>query len=253
MRWDPAQYDRYSAQRGRPFFELIARVGIDSPSTIVDLGCGSGELTLALAERWPDAVVRGIDSSAEMIEKTTTAPNVSFAVGAAQDFDATGTDVLISNAMLQWVPGHENLLTRWASQLNSPGWLAFQVPANFGAPSHRLMRDLADSPAWRGRLHGVLRGTDAVAEPGEYLDLLTRHGLHADVWQTQYLHVLQGPDPVLDWTRGTALRPVLAALPEPDAAEFCTEYAAVLRQAYPPQPYGTVFEFTRTFAVARKP
>src|SRR3954454_18503483 len=110
MRWDPAQYDRYSAQRGRPFFELIARVGSDSPRTIVDLGCGSGELTLALAERWPDAVVRGIDSSAEMIEKATTpAPNVSFAVGAAQDFDATGTDVLISNAMLQWVPGHENL------------------------------------------------------------------------------------------------------------------------------------------------
>jgi len=253
MRWDPAQYARYSRQRSRPFFDLTAQVDVESPGTVVDLGCGSGELTVTLAERWPSATVRGIDSSAEMIAAAPSAPNVTFAFGTAQDFDATGIDVLISNAMLQWVPEQEKLLVRWCGQLNPGGRLAFQVPANFDAPSHRLMRELAGSPTWHDRLHGVLRGSEAVADPDAYLDLLTRQGLSTDVWQTEYLHVLPGPDPVLDWVRGTGLRPVLAVLTEAEAIAFSTEYAAALRKAYPPQPYGTVFGFTRTFVVARKP
>lgn len=252
MRWDPAQYARYSSQRNRPFFDLTAQIDHPSPGTVVDLGCGSGELTLTLAQRWPAATVRGIDSSPEMIDRAPTAPNLSFGVGPAQDFDATGTDVLVSNAMLQWVPGHEDLLARWCDQLNPGGRLAFQVPANFDAPSHRLMRDLAESTSWRDRLHGVLRGADSVADPAVYLDLLIGQGLQAEVWQTQYLHVLDGPDPVLEWVRGTGLRPVLAALTETDAAAFSTEYAAALRAAYPRRPYGTVFGFTRTFVLARK-
>src|SRR5689334_22387774 len=165
MRWDPAQYARFSDERSRPFFELTARLDPESPSTVVDLGCGSGELTLTLAERWPGATVRGIDSSEEMIRQAQSAQpasNATFTVAAAEDFDATGTDVLVSNAMLQWVPGHEELLVRWSRQLNQGGQLAFQVPANFNAPSHRLMRELAASPAWRDRLQGVLRGADAV-------------------------------------------------------------------------------------------
>jgi trans-aconitate 2-methyltransferase len=253
MRWDPVQYARYSSQRSRPFFDLTAQLDVKNPGTVVDLGCGSGELTVTLAERWPGASVRGIDSSAEMIERTPVARNVTFTVGTAQDFDATGTDVLISNAMLQWVPDHEELLVSWGRQLNRRGRLAFQVPANFDAPSHRLMRELAESPPWRHRLHEVLRGADAVADPATYLDLLMRQGLQVDVWQTEYLHVLQGPDPVLDWVRGTGLRPVLAVLSDQDAAAFSAEYAAALRQAYPQQPYGTVFGFTRTFVLARKP
>jgi trans-aconitate 2-methyltransferase len=253
MRWDPAQYARYSDQRSRPFFDLTARLDVESPSLVVDLGCGSGELTVTLAERWPGASVHGIDSSAEMIDQAPSVRNVSFTVGSAQEFDATGTDVLISNAMLQWVPDHQDLLQRWSSQLNPGGRLAFQVPANFDAPSHRMMRDLAESPSWRNQLHGVLRGADSVAEPATYLDLFLREGLLADVWQTEYLHVLQGPDPVLDWVRGTGLRPVLAVLNDQDAARFSAEYARALRSAYPPQSYGTVFGFTRTFVLARKP
>jgi len=252
MRWDPVQYARYSSERNRPFFDLTARLDVGSPRTVVDLGCGSGELTRTLAERWPQASVHGIDSSAEMIDRAPAAAGLSFTVGNAEDFDATGTDVLISNALLQWVPQHETLLARWSEQLNPGGWLAFQVPANFDAPSHRLMRDLAGSPAWRDRLDGLLRGTDAVATPSGYLDLLLRQNLRAEVWQTEYLHVLPGPDPVLEWVRGTALRPVLNALPEADAAAFVAEYAAALRRAYPQRPYGTVLPFTRTFAVARK-
>lgn len=252
MHWDPAQYARYSDHRSRPFFDLVAQIGAPAPRSVIDVGCGSGELTVALARRWPGATLRGVDTSQEMIARAPADQGVSFSVEDALHIDAVGVDVLVSNAMLQWVPQHHDLLARWASQLNDDGWLAFQVPANFDAPSHRLMRELADSPQWRDRLHGLLRGAVAVAEPDSYLDLMTAHGLRADVWQTQYLHVLHGDDPVLEWVRGTGLRPVLAALTDDEAAEFSDEYAALLSRAYPRRPYGTVFPFLRTFVVAHK-
>lgn len=252
MRWDPTQYGLYAGQRSRPFFDLVAHIGAESPGAVVDLGCGTGELTVSLAQRWPGASVRGIDSSADMIDRAPADKGVAFTLGEAQEFDATGTDVLVSNALLQWVPGHERLLTQWAEQLNPGGWLAFQVPANFSAPSHRLMRMLAESPRWRPRLHDVLRDAP-VAEPPQYLELLVTWGMEVEAWQTQYLHVLQGADPVLEWVRGTGLRPVLNALPDDEAAEFSAEYAGLLREAYPPRPYGTVFGFLRTFVVAHKP
>jgi len=253
MRWDPAQYARFSDERGRPFLDLTGQLAVTDPGLVVDLGCGSGELTATLAERWPSAAVRGLDSSAEMISQASPAGRLSFGLAEASDFDAGGVDVLVSNALLQWVPGHRELLVRWAAELNAGGWLAFQVPANFGSPSHRLMRELAGSPRWAERLAGVLRHGDAVAEPAEYLALLAGAGLRVNAWQTSYLHVLAGPDPVLEWVRGTGLRPVLAALSASEAAEFSAEYAGLLREAYPSQPFGTVFPFLRTFVVAHKP
>jgi trans-aconitate 2-methyltransferase len=254
MRWDPAQYALFSDERSRPFFDLTGQIAAEQPGQVVDLGCGSGELTATLAQRWPAATVQGLDASAEMIERASavTGGRLSFSLADAADFDAGGTDVLVSNALLQWVPDHQALLIRWAGQLSAGGWLAFQVPANFGSPSHRLMRELADSDRWRDRLAGVLRH-DAVAEPAEYLELLAESGLAVNAWQTSYLHVLQGPDPVLDWVRGTGLRPVLQALGEDEAAGFSAEYAALLREAYPARPFGTVFPFLRTFVVAHKP
>jgi trans-aconitate 2-methyltransferase len=253
MRWDPAQYGRYADQRSRPFFDLVAQIGARDPAVVVDLGCGSGELTAALARRWPHASVRGIDASPEMIERAPSDAGVAFAVGDAAAFAATGVDVLVSNAMLQWIPDHEALLRRWADELPPGGWLAFQVPSNFGAPSHRLMRELAASGRWHARLEGVLRPGETVPEPGVYLDLLGDAGLVADVWRTEYEHLLQGPDPVLEWVRGTALRPALAALTPEEGTAFTAEYAARLREAYPAGRHGTVFGFSRTFAVARKP
>jgi trans-aconitate 2-methyltransferase len=253
MHWDPAQYGRYSSERSRPFFDLTAQIGAISPSTVVDLGCGSGELTATLANRWPSARVSGVDSSTEMIAAAPPDGQVSFSVGTAEQFDAHGVDVLVSNAVLQWVPGHLQLLSRWADELNAGGWLAFQVPANFSSPSHRLMRELSESSRWRPRLGRTLRHDDAVAEPDAYLDLLIRAGLIATVWQTTYFHVLPGEDPVLEWVRGSGLRPVLQALDEPEREEFVAEYAAALRRAYPQREYGTVFPFIRTFAVAHKP
>jgi trans-aconitate 2-methyltransferase len=252
MRWDPLQYARYAGERGRPFFELTARIDAAAPATVVDLGCGPGDLTVSLAGRWPGARIRGLDSSPEMIARAPRDGGVEFAVADARDFDATGLDVLISNALLQWVPGHDELLLRWAAELNPGGWLAFQVPANFGAPSHVLMRELAASPRWRAQLDGVLRGTESTASPLEYLELLAGAGCEVDTWQTEYVHVLQGEDPVLEWVRGTGLRPVLAALSAADAERFTAEYAERLRDAYPRRPHGTAFPFARTFVVARR-
>jgi trans-aconitate 2-methyltransferase len=253
MRWDPTQYARFSEERSRPFVDLVDRIGARGPESVLDVGCGAGELTVTLHERWPVAVVRGVDSSPEMIERAPADAGATFVLGEASRVDATGVDVLISNALLQWVPGHLELLGRWASELADDGWLAFQVPSNFGAPSHRLMRELAESPRWVERLGGVLRGTDSVSAPDEYLDVLAGCGMTVDAWQTEYQHVLPGDDPVLEWVRGTGLRPVLGALGEREAAAFSAEYATLLREAYPPRSYGTVFGFLRTFVVAHKP
>ena len=252
MRWDPTQYARYGTERSRPFFELLDQVAAASPSSVVDLGCGSGELTATLAARWPDAQIVGIDSSPEMIERAGEQPGVIFRIGDAAEFSAVGLDVLISNALLQWVPGHTELLSRWAGELNSNGWLAFQVPDNFGAPSHALMRELAESPEWSAKLAGVLRHADAVRPVRDYLLLLCAAGLRATAWQTNYLHLLPGEDPVLEWVRGTGLRPILAALSAEDAAAFERSYAERLRAAYPRTEYGTVFPFLRTFVVGHK-
>ncbi|MGI8664514.1 MAG: methyltransferase domain-containing protein [Jatrophihabitans sp.] len=254
MRWDPAQYARYDSERNRPFFDLLSQVAAGAPRSVVDLGCGPGELTATLAERWPAATVRGLDSSPEMISRAAdhAGERVSFGLAAAEDFDAGGVDVLISNALLQWVPRNPRLLTRWAGELNPDGWLAFAVPANFDSPSHVLMRELAESPRWADSLHGVLRHQDAVSSPERYLELLSAAGLRVNAWQSRYLHVLQGEDPVLEWVRGTGLRPVLAALEPADAAEFEASYRQSLRTAYPRQPSGTVFAFLRTFVVAHR-
>lgn len=255
MRWDPVQYSRFGSERGRPFFDLVGQVDATDPRRVVDLGCGPGDLTATLAQRWPGAEVLGVDSSSEMIATAAgrAGGNLGFVLGAAEKFSAAGVDVLVSNALLQWVPTHRELLRRWADELEPGGWLAFQVPDNFGAPSHLLLREVAESPRWRGLLGGTHRNADRVAAPADYLELLLGAGLRASVWCTEYQHLLPGPDPVLEWVRGTALRPLLGLLSDADAAEFETEYGARLRAVYPRHEYGTVLPFRRTFAVAEKP
>ncbi len=255
MRWDPQQYGRFAAERGRPFLDLLARVGADRPRRVVDVGCGPGALTALLAERWPDAAVEGLDSSPEMIDAAAAAgrPQLRFRVADAQSWTPPGdADVVISNATLQWVPTHRELIPRWAAALPGDGWLAFQVPGNFGSFSHALMRELVATARWRDSLTGILRHDDAVGTPEEYAGLLHRSGLSADVWETTYLHVLAGPDPVLEWVRGTGLGPIRAALSPTDLAEFEASYAVRLREAYPATEHGTLFPFRRIFAVGHK-
>lgn len=256
MRWDPGLYARHAGHRGRPFFDLVARIDDSSPRSVVDLGCGPGDLTEALARRWPAAAVRGVDASADMIDaarRRPAPPNLSFEEGDVRDYRPGSDEVVVTNAVLQWVPGHRDLVSAWAEGLPAGGWLALQVPGNFSAPSHALLREHAASPRWAGTLEGVLRHDDAVGDPTDYLQLLLAAGLDADVWETTYQQVLPGEDAVLGWVRGTALRPVLEVLSDAEAAEFEAGYADLLRTAYPRDGYGTVFGFRRIFAVGHRP
>jgi len=256
--WDPAVYLRYAGERARPFFDLLGRVAAEAPATVVDLGCGEGTMTATLSRRWPTARVIGVDSSAEML--AAAAPSavpgrVEFVLGDVRDWaPRESVDVVVSNAVLHWVPGHEELLARWAGWLRPDGWLAVQVPGNFRAPTHALLAQLCLSPRWASRLGGAAPRPDTVLEPAGYLDVLAAAGLAPDVWETTYLHVLTGTDPVLAWVRSTVLRPVLALLPDDDAAAFTAEYASALRDAYPARTDGTtVLPFRRVFAVATRP
>ncbi|MEE1620188.1 trans-aconitate 2-methyltransferase [Zafaria sp. Z1313] len=266
MTWDPAQYERFADHRDRPFHELTARVRAEAPAHVVDLGCGPGPLTASLAARWPGARVEGLDSSPEMIREAlarhASSPDLAsgrlgFALAdAASWIPDEDVDVLVSNAMLQWIPDHARLVERWLDALRPGAWFAAQVPGNFGAPSHALMRRLASSPRWDPVLGSVLRA-DPVGEPADYVRLLVDAGFEADVWETGYQQLLPGADPVLEWVRGTGLRPVLARLDARQTEEFEAEYAALLRDAYPPRtaPDGTtytVFPFRRIFFTGRK-
>ncbi|WP_405011870.1 methyltransferase domain-containing protein [Kitasatospora sp. NBC_01539] len=255
--WDPQQYLRYADERTRPLRELVARMpALPAAPVVLDIGCGPGNSTAVLRDRWPDAHLTGVDDSAAMLDtaRTTGEPGAAYLLADARTWDPApaAPDAIVSNAALQWLPGHLALLPRWAAALRPGGVLALQVPGNFDAPSHTLLADLRRSPRWRDAL-----GEDAVRAgshaPADYLHALLAADCAADVWETTYLTLLDGEDPVLEWVRGTALRPVLALLPDPaERAAFLAEYGALLREAYPAGPHGTLFPFRRVFAVARR-
>lgn len=252
--WDAGQYLRYGGERSRPFFDLLAQVAADDPKYVADLGCGPGNLTAALAQRWPGARVAGVDSSPEMIAAATAAGDghVTFTVDDVRDWQPEGApDVLVCNAVLQWVPDHNDLLVRWADSLASGGWLAFQIPGNFDQPHQVIVREMARSARWREPLKNVDLNRQA-GDPREYTELLARPGYAVDAWETTYMHVLQGENPVLEWAKGTTLLPVLAALDAEQAAGFLHEYGQRLRAAYHHRPFGTIFPFRRVFTVLHR-
>ncbi|HEX4705331.1 MAG TPA: methyltransferase domain-containing protein, partial [Pseudonocardiaceae bacterium] len=175
--WDPTAYLTFADHRGRPFHDLVGRIAAREPRRVVDLGCGPGNLTETLAQRWPAATLDALDSSPEMVE-AARARGINAHVGDVTEWTPEpDTDVVVTNAVLQWVPGHHELLRRWVRQLPSGAWLAMQVPGNFAAPSHVLTRELAANPTWRQTLDGVpLREEDAVSTPREYANLLVDEG-----------------------------------------------------------------------------
>ena len=178
--------------------------------------------------------------------------NLAFSIGDVWDWRPDHpVDVLTCNAVLQWVPDHQRLLLNWTELLAPGGWLAFQLPGNFDQPSHAIIRELAQSSRWRTLLTDAEHNRQA-GDPAEYVELLARPGYAVDAWETSYLHVLAGTDPVLEWTKGTTLRPVLAALDEEQAAAFVDEYAERLRQVYQPRSFGTIFPFRRVFTVVHR-
>ena len=259
--WDPQRDLAYADERGRPFVELVARIGATDPRTVVDLGCGPGNLTSLLADRWPAAAVTGTDSSQEMIDAATDSPagnRVAIHRADLRDWlagpvdAANPVDVLVSNATLQWVPGHLDLLPALVGRVVPGGWLAFQVPGNFDEPSHTIRDQLAAEPPYRDHTAGV--ATPHAHDAATYLRALQQTGEveHVDAWETTYLHVLHGPDPVFTWVSGTGARPTLQALPADLRPRFEEELRRRLREAYPDTGHGVVLPFRRVFVVARR-
>lgn len=252
--WDPDRYLTYADERGRPFVELMARVGAEAPASVVDLGCGPGNLTSLLRERWPDADISGLDSSPEMIEQARSAePSITFEVADLRGWAAAGdpVDVLISNATLQWVPDHLDLLPSLVGRVRPGGWLALQVPGNFEEPSHTIRRDLAAEAPYAEHTRDV--AVPSSHDPVVYLEALAGLGCTVDAWETTYLHVLTGPDPVFAWVSGTGARPTLQALPDDLRPAFEDEFRRRLRAAYPERDGRVVLPFRRVFAVAQVP
>lgn len=256
--WDPDRYLAFAGERGRPFVDLVARIGATDPRVVVDLGCGPGHLTALLADRWPDATVTGVDSSADMVRAATAGPaaeRVDFQQADLRDWvhaAAPGSvDVLVSNAALQWVPEHLDLLPALAATVAPDGWLAFQVPGNHVAPSHTLLAELAAEAPYVA--HTAAAARVGAHDPADYLHVLQALDCEVDVWETTYLHVLHGEDPVFAWVSGTGARPILQSLPDDLRPGFEEVYKAHLRAAYPDHGDGVVLPFRRIFVVARVP
>lgn len=256
-RWNPGRYLSFSDHRLRPAVDLIARIPLRSPAVICDLGCGTGNVTRLLAERWPAARVRGVDSSADMLARARAEDGGIAWIEAdvASWTPEEPPDLLFSNAALHWVAGHRELFPRLVGMLRPGGCLAVQMPLSWDAPSHRLLRETlaAGGPGGTPLASDALRRTMArrwVEDAEVYHDLLAPRADAVDVWETEYLHALDGEDPVLEWVRGTVLRPVLGELEGERREAFLAAYRRRLRAAYPPRPDGrTLFRFRRLFVV----
>lgn len=255
MSWTPESYLTFGDQRTRPAVDLLARVPLPEAARIADLGCGPGNSTRLLAERWPGAEVIGVDSSGEMLSKARASGVRAAWIEAdvATWAPDRPLDLVYSNATLQWLDDHQALLPRLLGYARPGGALAIQMPRNFAAPSHALLRATAESGPWADRL-AEIADWQPVAAPEWYYDLLAPLARAVDIWETVYLHVLEGDDPVLSWTRSTALRPVAQALDPEQLAAFEAAYAARLRAAYPRRADGrTLFAFRRLFIIVQRP
>jgi trans-aconitate 2-methyltransferase len=251
--WDPGQYLKFADHRLRPAVDLIARIPRERCARIWDLGCGSGNVTRLLAERWPGARVIGLDSSAEMLVKAQGEPGIECVLGDIADWaPPEPADLVFSNATLHWLPDHPALFARLFDALAPGGVLAVQMPRNHEAPSHAALRAVAERGPWAARVAQVLP-LNRVDSPADYHRWLAPRASAIDIWESEYLHVLEGENPIVEWTRGTALKPFLDALDPAEAKRFLAYYAARVAAAYPPQPDGTtLFPFRRLFIVAVK-
>jgi trans-aconitate 2-methyltransferase len=222
---------------------------------VLDLGCGPGNLTATLLDRWPDATIQGVDSSTAMIEAAEQyqTDRLSFVVGDLLDWTAEpeSIDVIVTNATLQWIPEQLDLLPGFVRALRPGSWLAIQIPGNGNAPSHSILRELAATDPYAQYAADKSQRADAPG-PAQYIEALTAEGCVVDAWETTYNHILPGDNAVLEWVKGTGARPVLQSLPNELRTEFEAEYGARLAAAYPQRSYGTVLPFRRIFAVAQK-
>ena len=255
LMWDAAQYLKYESERRRPFIDLMAQVVRAEAARIIDLGCGPGNLTLMLAERWPAARITDVDSSAEMLRSAR-----ALAIAGRLDFVEADlarwspnvpVDLVVSNSAWQWIADHERLLERTVAMLAPGGTLAVQMPCRFGTSSQKLIDEVSANPRWSDRLRGVGLHRHSVHPVAWYAERLSKLGLSVNAWETTYLHALAGENPVLEWLHGTALRPLLARLNAAEGAEYLTELSKRLSAEYPPCGEVTFFPMQRLFFVAK--
>ena len=252
MPWDPSQYLKFAGQRLRPAIDLLNRIDVAEPTEVYDLGAGAGNVTRLLKARWPNARITGVDESREMLEKArATAPEITWErADLATWRPPRPADVIYSNAALHWLRDHDRVLPALISTLAPGGVLAVQMPRNFSAPSHTLIADVARSGPWREKLEPLLR-LSPVADPSFYFDLLAPRAAALDIWEIEYLQVLEGDDPVKEWVKGTWMNPLLDVLDAADGARFEKRYAELAARAYPRRADGrTLFPFRRLFIVA---
>lgn len=250
--WNPDVYMKFSDLRTRPALELASRAGPVPEGLIYDLGCGPGNSTEILSSLNPGARLIGVDSSTEMLARAAD-EGPARARWALADLETWQADepahLIFSNAAYQWLDGHERLFPALLGSLKPGGRLALQMPQNFAAPSHVLMRETASNGPWAEKLKPLLRH-DPVGSPEFYYDLFAPLAASVDIWETDYAQILEGDDPVFDWVSGTALRPLMAALDEEEVSAFSDDYQAALRAAYPKRCDGkTLFPFKRIFMV----
>jgi trans-aconitate 2-methyltransferase len=254
MSWSPDQYLKFSQPRLRPAMDLLARVPSGEPRCVYDLGCGAGNVTAALVARWPRASITGVDSSAAMLAQAARVlPQVRWVHHGLADWQADApADVIYSNAALHWLPNHQQLFPALVGALSPGGVLAIQMPRNFSAPSHTLIDATARDGPWLAKLEALL-GATPVADPQYYYNLLAPLASGLDIWESEYLQVLSGEDPVKEWTKGTWLMQFLDPLEPTERTAFEAEYARRLRAAYPRLADGTtLFPFRRLFIVLQR-
>ncbi len=258
--WDVTQYLRFEEERSRPSRDLLAKVELTSARKVVDLGCGPGNSTALLVERFPEAVVIGVDASLPMLAKARERlPESRFPLCSFLEADLVSwtppqdTCLIFANAVLQWIPEHQSVMRRLLEALPEGGVLAAQMPDNSGEPSHRLMQKVALRSAWVGPLARARAARRPLPEAESYYGLLQPLCRRLEIWRTEYIHALDGPRAIVEWFKGSSLRPFLSALSRDQSEEFLRAYEEEIARAYPPRMNGrTLLRFPRLFLVATR-
>lgn len=252
--WNAKAYRRFETERSRPAADLLARVPAGARHSIVDLGCGPGNSTELLAERYPEGEIVGLDSSPDMLASARARlPRLAFAEGDIAHWRGGPADLVFANAVLHWVPDHIAVMARLARQLAPSGCLAAQMPDNENEPTHALMREIAAEPRFRDALAGAAGAREAIGSFADYDAALSPLCEEIDIWRTVYVHRLEGPDAIVAWVESAGLRPFLAPLASEERAAFLERYRAAIALAYRPRAGGGVLlEFPRLFVVAAR-
>ncbi len=254
MTWSAAQYLKFEEERTRPVWDLLARAPVADARRAADIGCGPGNSTEVLRARYPRAEIVGIDSSADMIEAARKRmPDTAFEVADIESWGGAGFDVILANAVIQWIPDHEALLPRLMEKLRLGGALAAQFPDNLDEPTHRLMRKTAAEGPWAEKLADAVKARAERRSADWYFRLLRRHGGRVDIWRTTYFHPLAGASAIVEWVKGTGLRPFLDPLGAGEREAYLARYEAAIAEAYPAEADGvTLLPFPRLFFVATR-